>query len=391
MNRIFILTGIIITTLIMACQSGSNGGAIPEDLEGKKKYLASKKSELKELQKTIDNLTKEIHKLDPPKEKPATQVLSMIVQPKEFKRFKEVEAQVVAEDIVSASSDIGGRILQLNVKEGQYVQKGSLIAVTDMETLEKQKDEILTSLNLATTVFERQKRLWDQNIGSELQYLQAKSQKEQLEKSLETLNSQMKKKNVYAPISGVVDREFLKQGEIASPGMPIVQILNTSKVKIVADLQEDLLGSVKKGDFVDVKLPALDLEMRKRISMIGRSIDPSNRTFKIEIDTDSQRGKLKPNLLALVQINDFNQSNALYVPLDVIQEEVTGEKFIYKATTENGKKLSKKTYVVLGESSDGEVIISSGIEAGDEIVVKGGKQLSENSLIETSQIEETDE
>ena len=142
-----------------------------------------------------------------------------------------------------------------------------------MTTLENQIAEINTNLSLAQTVFERQERLWNQNIGSEIQYLQAKSNKEGLEKSLATLKSQISKKNIYAPLSGIIDKEFMKQGETASPGMPIVQILNTNKVKIVADVQENFLPSINKGDAVQVYFPAINKTVDKKISMIGRTID----------------------------------------------------------------------------------------------------------------------
>jgi len=282
------ILGIVLLTII-SCKPSSDSDIVPDDLDGKRAYIIEKKKELKALQAKIDEVTKEVERLDPPKEKPALQVATLALEAKEFKRFIEVQAQIVADDVVNASSEIGGRITSLLVKEGSRVSKGSLIAITDMSTLETQIAEINTALSLAKTVFERQQRLWDQNIGSELQFLEAKTNKERLERSLETLNSQISKKNVYAPISGVVDMEFLSQGETAGPGMPIVQILNTSKIKIVADLQESMLGTVRKGDMVEVFFPALDKTTKNRISMIGRTIDPANRTFKIEINTASMK------------------------------------------------------------------------------------------------------
>ena len=379
-----IIQALLLSLIVIVAISCKDEG-IPEDLVDKKKYLATKKSELRELQKEIDEVTKQITELEPPVEKAPIPVKTQIIQAKEFKRYTEVEARVMAEDIVSVSSDMGGRIIRLNAKEGQYVNRGDLIAVTDTETIETQVAEIETSLSLAKTVYERQSRLWDQQIGSEIQLLQAKNNVERLEKSMETLQSQIKKKNLYAPISGVVDAEYLSQGEIASPGMPIVSILNTSKLKIVADLQESLLGSVKRGDKVEVYFPALDLNSTNTISLIGRSIDPANRTFKIEINTSSLKGKLKPNLLTLVKINDYSQKNVITIPLNIIKEEVSGQKYIYKIINKNGKKVAKKTPIEIGESSIDQVIVLSGIEPNDEIITTGGAGVSENIVVDTMQ------
>ncbi len=379
-NTLFLIITILLTT-ITACKDAS----IPQDLEGKRKYLAEKKTELRALQQEVDMIAAEINELDPPKEKAAVGVISTIIKPQDFKRYIEVEGNVMAEDIANVSSDVGGRIIKLNVKEGQYVQKGALIAVTDSETMDQQVNEIETSLSLAQTVYERQARLWEQNIGSEIQLLQAKNRVESLQQSMNTLKTQIKKKNLYAPISGVVDMEFLSQGEIAAPGMPVVSILNTSKLKIVADLQESLLGSVKSGDKVEVYFPALDMTVNERITMIGRSIDPANRTFKIEINTSSLKGKLKPNLLSIVKINDYSQKESIVIPLEVIKEEVSGQKYVYKVINKDSKKLAVKSPVVLGESSINSVIIESGLSANDEIIVKGLSSLSDNTLVNPTQ------
>jgi len=377
--KYFITTILILG--IFACKPSSDSSVIPEDLEGKRSYLTKKKKELKDLQASIAQVSKEIDRLDPPKEKKALQVRTQKLAAKEFKRYVNVQAQIVAEDIVNASSEIGGRIMSLNVREGNYVNKGQVIATTDMSTVETQIAEIKTSLDLATTVYERQERLWNQKIGSEMQYLEAKTNKERLEKSLATINSQISKKNVYAPISGIVDKEFLSQGETAGPGMPIIQILNTSNIKVVADLQESMLGSVKRGDMVEVYFPSLDKTTKKQISMIGRTIDPANRTFKIEISTGSMNGQLKPNLLAQVKFNDLSQKNAVLIPINVVQEDVGGNKFVFVTKKDGDKLRAEKRLIELGESNGDEAIVIIGLEVDDTLITSGGMSLSDNDLI----------
>lgn len=378
MNKTYFqLAGIMVAATILFSACSNNGEEIPQDLEGKETYLADKKSELRDLQLTIEKLEKEIKSLKSDDKKDPIGVNTYVLEPEEFKRYQEVQASVQADDMVNVSSDIGGRLIRVYVDEGDYVKRGQLIAVTDMQTLEKQLEEIKTSLELANIVYERQKRLWDQNIGSEIQFLEAKNNKERLERSLETLQSQVDKKNIYSPISGIVDMEFLDSGEIASPGMPIVRILNPNKVKIVADLQESLLGKVKKGDEVEIYFPSLDKSMKKKITMIGRTIDESNRTFKIEIATDSQNGMLKPNLLGKVIINDYSKQDALVIPLQALREGVDSRKYVFTVETENDSKVASKSYITLGESSDGYAVVEEGVENGDSVIIASTGALSD--------------
>lgn len=370
---------LLLTTILLSLIACSSPQA--DTVEAKRELLAEKKDALRELQTEIDDLTKAINKLDPPKQKAAVAVESMTITPASFERYVEIQGRVEADDIVNVSSEIGGRIEMLMVKEGDYVKKGQLIASTDMSTLEKQIDEIETNLELAKTVYERQKRLWDQNIGSEIQYLQAKANKESLEKSLSTLKTQIGKKNIYAPINGYVDREFLQAGETASPGMPIIQILNTARVKVVADAQENFLKSINKGDSVHLYFPALDLQVDETISQIGRTIDLNNRTFEIEIATSSQNGQLKPNLLSVISFKDYEASEVLSIPLDLIQQEVNGRKYVFVAKEKEGEKIARKAYIELGESNTKHVIIESGLTEGDQIITLGAKSISNGDRI----------
>ncbi|MEL6986825.1 MAG: efflux RND transporter periplasmic adaptor subunit, partial [Bacteroidota bacterium] len=300
----------------------------------------------------------------------------------DFNKYATIQGMISSDDVVMASSETGGRLTSMVVKEGQNVRRGQLIATVDMESVNKQIAEIEKSLELAKSVYERQDRLWKQNIGSEIQYLQAKNNKERLEKSLETVKFQLTKANVYAPISGVVDREFLMSGEMAGPGAPIVQILNTYNVKVVADVPENYLISTKRGQMVDVYFPALDEERRMRITLLGRSIDPSNRTFKIEMKASNKNGQLKPNLLAEVKINDLTEKDVIVVPLELVQQEVGGKNFIYTVGTSEDGQVANKVYVSMGESYDGNVIITEGLDETMEVIIDGARNLANGELLE---------
>ena len=378
------LIPILLFAIILA--SCTQPEEVPQDLAGKQQLLKEKKAELKSLEKTIAQLEMEIEKLDTTKrEKSRRLVTTKSIDRSDFERFVEIQASVQAGDVVYASSETGGRIIRLNVKEGQQIRKGQLIAKTDMESINKQIDELNTSLGLAVEVYERQKRLWDQNIGSEIQYLQAKNNKERIEKSLETLKHQLTKANVYAPISGVIDKVMVESGEVAAPGSPIVEILNSRNVKVVADVPENYLKAIRKGEQVKIKFPALDKEMQARVSLIGSSINPANRTFEVEVQVPNRDGTLKPNLLSVMLINDLTEKDIVKVPLELVQQEVSGKDYVYIKGEGTEGPIAKKVYVTTGESYQGEIIIKEGLKGGEELIVDGARGLAENELIQVQQ------
>ena len=374
------ILGTIICVFFFAC--GAPEAAWPEDLAGKQNMLTEKKNTLKTLNADIEKLEKELEKLLPAKEEKKFAVNVLPLKKQTFTSYAKIQGAVMTDNIVMASSETGGRIISMSTNEGDYVKAGQLIATMDVGTMEKQLDELTTRLNLAKTVFERQERLWNQKIGSEMQFLEAKSNVESIEKSMVTIKSQLAKKDVFAPISGYADRIFLKQGEMASPGMPIVQILNTGSVKIVADVPESYLASVKRGDYVDIYFPALDKEMKKKVTMVGRSIDPANRTFKIEMNSGNPGGVLKPNLLAELNIVEKKIEDQVIIPLEVIQQEVTGKRFVYVVDqSDKAMPRAKKIYVSTGDSYDNEIVVTEGLDGTESLVTAGGLDLLPKSAL----------
>ena len=380
-NTLFMkyLSILLVILLLISCQPSESA---PTDLAGKKELLKKKKTELGALKLSVQKLEQEIAELDTTKtEKSRRLVTTIPVERKDFKRHVEIQSSVQSDDIVMASSETGGRLLSMPLKEGQNVRRGQLVATLDLESINKQIAELETTLQLAADVFDRQKRLWDQNIGSEMQFLKAKNDKERIEKSLETLRFQQTKSSVYAPISGVVDMVMLKAGEMSAPGSPIVQILNTKRVKVIADVPETYLGKVKRGDLVTIKFPALDQETNGKVSLIGRTINPNNRTFAVEVNMSNPKGVLKPNLLALMLINDYSKKEAITIPLEVIQQEVDGKDYVYIKSEGKEGPIAQKVYVETGEGNDGEIIIESGLKGGEALIMEGARGLAENELI----------
>jgi RND family efflux transporter MFP subunit len=384
---LFILAIILATGCAPAPQAGE---AIPQDLEGKRAYLKTKKTELQELTRLIATLESQIDSLDPNRRVDKGQLVTTIpVGRKDFRHYVEIQGSVQADNLVDVTSEAAGRIVRLLVKEGDPVRAGQLVAELDLEQINKQIAELEKSLELATTVYERQSRLWEQNIGSEIQYLEAKNNKERLEKSLETLNFQLDKAKVYAPASGVVEREMLQGGEMAMPGAPIVQILNTNRLKVVVDVPENYLRAVRPGETVEVSFPALDRQQTAQVSLIGRTIDPANRTFKVEANISGVNGLLKPNLLATMLINDFEEKDVVTVPLETVQQEVSGQKFVYVVGEGPEGKVAQKVYVKTGRSYEGEIVINEGLQGGEELILEGARGLVENAMIQIQEPQTT--
>jgi RND family efflux transporter MFP subunit len=376
----YLLYLITLLALISASSCGSEN-SWPEDIEGKKTLLTAKKDSLRTIEKDIAKLVSEIAKLEPNKKKPRELVTLQKVEKIDFQHFIEIQGSVQSDEYVNASSEVGGRIIDLRVREGQTINKGALVAKLDLEAVQKQIAELEKSMELAVDVYERQKRLWDQNIGSEIQYLQAKNNKERLEKSLETINYQLTKAEVYAPSSGVVEMVNIKAGEMVSPGMPIITILNTYKVKVVANVPETYIKAIGRGEEVTIKFPALDTEKRARVTRIGNIINPANRTFEVEVEIANPKGLYKPNLLAIMMVNDNTYKDVPTVPIEMVQQEVSGRSFVYIKSEGADGSFAKKVYVKTGDNYDGKIVITEGLIGGEEILVDGARVVAENALI----------
>ncbi len=377
----YILTVLAIALCLVSCQQ-EKAETIPTDIEGKKAYLKNREKEMRTLEAEIASLKDELKAEDPSMTKAPKLVTVDTIKSSTFQKYTTLQGNIISDEMINASSEIGGRILDIYVQEGQAVKRGQLIAKIDLETVNKQIEELQTSLELAKTLYQRQKSLWDQNIGSEVQYLQAKNSKERIEKSIESISFQLSKQNVYSPSSGVIDREFRQPGEVTSPGGPIVQILNTNKVKVVVDAPEDYLSIIKKGDYVDINIPALSKDVRARVTQIGRMIDPANRTFKVEVNLNNRNGELKPNLMAEMKIKESEIKDAIVLSSELVQEEVSGKRYVYvvKQNTD-GDTICSKRYVETGDNSDNGVIINYGLRWGEVIVDDGARSLLNNEVI----------
>lgn len=378
MSKWLLAIGIMV---IVACQPKVEEAVYPMDLEGQRILLAEKKMALKEIEGAIAKLEKDIEVNDPSVKK-LKKVTTMSIEKQDIERFVEVQGSIVADDYIMASTEVGGRLLSMNIEEGDNIRRGQKIATVDMESLRKQIAEIQISLDLAQEVYSRQERLWKQNIGSEIQYLQAKNNKERLEKSIESIRYNLTKGDVFAPASGVVEKVLLKSGEMAGPGSPVLQILNVHKVKVSIDVPEKYLKKIRKGSRFKVELPTLEYEKTVKVTDIGRMIDPGNRTFKVEANISSNGGKIKPNLMAIAYISDYKVKDAFALDTELIQQDIAGASFVFVAEKNvDGAYIATKKYIEIGESIDNQLIVTSGLVGDEELIVDGARIVNEGQEI----------
>ncbi|MFD2573972.1 efflux RND transporter periplasmic adaptor subunit [Spirosoma soli] len=364
------------TSLLIAC-----GGEKKSDLQSKREELAQLKSQQTELNTKIKTLETELAKQDPKKsnEIRSKDVTVAPVAATTFRHFVELQGTIDAKNNVQVSPKSGGVVTAVYVKEGDNVRAGQTIAKIDDQLLRESIAEIKTQLSLANTVYEKQANLWKQQIGTEIQYLQAKNNKESLERRLSTLNAQLSQSNVTAPISGVVDQVNVKIGQSAAPGVGLVRIVNLSQLKVVAKVADTYSGSVRKGDGVIIRFPDINKELNSRISFVSTTVDPLSRTFTIEAPLPSDNA-LKPNMLAQVKINDQTQANAIVINQNLIQSTENGQ-LVYVAVDEGNKKIAKARTVKTGQAYGGKIAITQGLQAGDKVVTAGYQDLVDGQPI----------
>ncbi len=358
----------------------------PKDLGGLKSLLSEAQKSQQQINKLISELELKIEEKDTTVVKKIS-VTAIKSFKQDFKSYAEVQGSVRSETSTMASSESGGRLIQMAWEEGQYIKSGDLVARLDLEAVDKQVAELEKRLELATTVYQRQKRLWDQNIGSEIQFLQAKNNMESLQKSIDAVKFQKTKAEVYSPVSGVIDRVLIQQGEMAGPGSPILMIMNTSKVKVIAGVPEKYLKNVKRGDRVTILFPSINEEKKARVSQIGRTVNAANRTFEVEVSMSNPGGILKPNLLAMMMINDETIKDAVMIPEELVRQDLGGNDYVYIVDENEEGEVVKKIIIETGASEEGLVVVSSGLEGEELIIAKGGRGLSAGQLIEVEIVE----
>jgi membrane fusion protein (multidrug efflux system) len=354
-----------------------------EGVEAMKSRLAELKDESAKLGTEIKTLEAEISKLDPEFAKTAKKsilITTASARRGEFTHFVEVTGSVLSKKNVAISAETAGRILEVPAIEGMRVPAGQILARIDAESTERNIEEMESNLELARTIFEKQERLWNQKIGTEIQYLEAKTRKDGLEKSLAALKTQLNKAVVKAPFTGTVESVDVRVGEAVQPGVPMFQFVGESDLYIQADVSESFVGVLTKGDSVEAEFPSIGKSMKARVSSVGGVINPNNRTFKVEVILPNLF-ELKPNMISILKINDYENKDSVIVPAHLILADNKGD---YVFTVEDGT--AKKRYVKRGLTFGDETEIKEGLTGTETIVDKGFREVGDNFSVTVSEL-----
>lgn len=368
-NQLF--AGVLIGVLVSCSGSPANSP------EAKRKQLTAYKQELHDLENKISKLEAE---LDSARKIEYVNIKTLDVVPGRFEHFFEVTGNVEADQEVNVSPESSGKIMDILVREGQQVKKGAVLATLNTDMLNQSIEESRISLDLATTTFERQKNLWDQKIGSELQFLQAKSNKESLERRLESLQAQKEMTVIKSPVDGVVDIIYQKNGEIGNPQIPFAKVVNIKRLKIYGDIAETYLTKVRKGDPVNIRFPAISKNAKASITQVGNFIDPNNRTFRVRIDLPNPDGMIKPNMVAVLELRDYASDTAVVVPTLVIKQDFKGS-YTYVVNESDSVRRAQKVYVKTGVSNNNMTEVTGGLKPGMKLISEGFDQVVDGSAV----------
>ncbi len=304
------------------------------------------------------------------------------LEPSVFTDFFSVSATVEAVSSATISPETNGHIRRLYADKGDPVTRGQVVARLSTDVVDGQIEEIKTSLQLAETVYQRQKRLWDQEIGSEIQYLEAKNQVGRLRNNLETLQSQKEMAVMKAPFDGFVDEHFIKEGELAMPGTPVMEIINLDELYINADVSESYLPDVSPGRDVTLRFPAYpDVEMTVPVHRVGHVINPENRSFRLQLRIPNDNDRFKPNMMANISVQAAEIEEAIVVPSMLIGYDTQGH-YVYVVDEDPaGNRIARKAYIERGKNIEGNTQVTGGLQTGDLLIRQGHRNVTNGGKI----------
>ena len=372
-NLLFIV--IVAITGMFVFSSCSKGG---KTIDAKKQELATLKIQLNEIKDKITNLEKELALSNKTEYSDVVLVDVQNVVPEKFQRFIRVQGTIESDQVASISCKMGGPVTRIFVQEGSMVKRGQLLMQIDDEIVKRGIEELSTSISFAEDVFNRQKRLWEQKAGSEVQYLQAKNTYESLLKKKSSLEQQQDNAKIYAPFSGYVDLIYPKIGETVMPGTPIFKLTGMSNIKVTADISETYITTVKPGISAEISIPELNEVITGKITTAAKAIDSKNRTFKVEIKLNRIPKSLRPFLVCSVSINDVTKDNIITAPIAYLQK--SGEEFfVFVADETNG--IAKKRDLKTGLFNETSAEIITGLNANEKIITNGSLDVSDGQKI----------
>ena len=377
----------ILLTLLLASCGGDNQKSVEkiiasENIDAIREKRAEIVSKQQDIAAQLKKLDVKIAQLDTAKRIPL--ITTFKAKEEVFNHYLELQGNVQTKQNIVIFPEMAGILQRVLVIEGQRVSKGQLLASIDDGGLGQQVAQLQIQTNLAKTTFERQERLWNQKIGSEIQYLQAKSNYEAQQKAVDQLQSQLAKTLVRAPFSGVIDDVITDQGSVVAPGQSqLMRIVNLNDMYIETDVPENYITNVTKNKNVEVEFPILGKTMDAKIRQAGNFINPANRTFKVEIAIPNKDKNIKPNLTAKLKINDYTNPNALLIPQSIISENENGQQYIYiiKDKKENSEAVVERVIIETGKTQEDVIEVLSGIENGAEIIQEGARSVKDGQTV----------
>lgn len=344
--------------------------------QDKKAKLEKLREQHDKIAEQIMQLEKEIGNENGTKDEKATQISYIEIAYTPFDHYIEVQGKIDGEENVSVSPQTIGTITSINVREGETVKRGQILAHLDDAVMKKSITELDSSLSYITHLYNKQKYLWDQKIGSEIQYLTAKNNKENLENRKKTLKEQMDLYHIVSPINGTIEEIPVKIGQSVAPGITAFRVINLSRVKIVADVAEAYSAKLRTGNIVKIYFPDLDKELHSKISFASKYINTTNRTFAVESRLENPSNEYRANMLAVIKINDYHSDSAIVIPVNSIQR-VDGKEYVFVANSQTARKKE----ITTGKTYNGYAEILNGLKKGDKLITIGYQDLEDGEKI----------
>ncbi len=374
-----------LSLLLISCGNGEEQSVDDVIATNDLAEIRAKKLELSKQQSDLalkmDKLDAAINELDDTRNFPMVSTLT--VSDTTFRHYTRVQGDVATRENIIIYPEFSGVLNKIHVTQGQRVNKGALLATIDDGGLGSQLAQLQAQTALAKTTYERQQRLWEQNIGSEIQFLESKTAFESAQNAVNQLRSQLGKTTVRAPFSGVIDEVITDEGQVVSPGQnPLFRLVNLQNMYVQAAVPETYLNKIKTGTPVLVEIPAINKQFEGTVKQVGNYINPNNRTFQIEVTIPNEEGLVKPNLIATVKLNDYTAESALVVPENAIQKNSMGESIVYILQQENDSiGTAKRKMIETGYSQNNLVEVTSGLTSGEEIIVNGARNLRDQQKV----------
>lgn len=375
--------------VLFSCKENKNQNTDIKLSQVQIKELKQERKVLVEMQKkmseSLDSISEKIMEIDSrinSEKLIYTLVSPFKVEESDFESFIMVQGNVDTDLNVLLYPETGGKILGILVKEGQKIYKGQTLIKFDIDLINKNIEEIFSRLKLAEETFNKQKKLWDQKIGSEIQYIQAKSNKESLEATLENAKVQRDRLIVKSPFDGIVDQIYVKEGEVVGTQVGVVRVISLDKMYIKADVSEKYVSNIKKGTNVNIEIPNSDIKLKSVVSQVADFINVSNRSFKIRVDLPSIRdnNSIKPNLTASLYVRDFNKTG-IVIPSKIINIDIDGNKCVFLIKDKEDYSIVEKKIVEVEKEYKGKSLLKSGVNIGDILVEKGIQNISDGQKV----------